>query len=156
MVLSLGVNGGRMNIRIKSFVILAAGVAVGGSLAYFLTMRYAEAQAKAMYHVGVEHHDEGKIDLSIAVLNRAVGKDSTISGPLQLLGRIYSAKGGLDLALDTYSDALENIGVKTNRIDYYMTLCSIADLNIKKGNKKEGMRIYTTVINEFPHKPIAK
>lgn len=42
------------------------------------------------------------------------------------------------------------IDVKTNRIDYYITLCSIADLNIKKGDKKEGMRIYATVINEFP------
>ena len=107
-----------MNKLLKTILIFFSGFTLG-LLVTVIVIHYCEKQqGRAIYYIASKHSEEGKYDLSIALLNQSITKNSKDYGPFYLLGDIYKIKGNTELALLMYKKALKSIekNTKNNKI----------------------------------------
>jgi tetratricopeptide (TPR) repeat protein len=105
-----------MNKLLKTILIFFSGFTLGLLVTIIAIHYYEKHQATAIYYIASKHSEKEKYDMSIALLNQSITKNSKDYSPFYLLGDIYKIKGNTELALVMYKKASKNIKKIQKRI----------------------------------------
>jgi tetratricopeptide (TPR) repeat protein len=90
----------RVAYRASSLIVLIAMI-------ISLTVACGQAKALQHYNQGVEHHEQGQLDLAVVEYNQAIELDPQLTDAFINRGFAYYNLGDLDQAIDDFDQAIE-------------------------------------------------
>jgi len=95
--------------KLIPILIFVSGLIFGLLVAIITDHYHKKQKSKAAYYMAANYYEEGRYDLSAALLNQSIAIYSKDYGPFYLLGDIYKRKGNAKLALQMYKMALKGM-----------------------------------------------